>query len=100
MLLCFLQDDVRLVISAFGQKAIPASLNIGQLADVRGVEEVYIHVGVDLHPAQSRETLLWSRAGLESMCTGRGDLYPSLSFKACANLVVRAEGQVDEMLAS
>ena len=93
---------MKVVIYAFGQKATPACLKINELVEVIQTEEIYVHVGIDLHSSSGRETLMWSRAGLESVCD-RGDLYPALSFMACANLVVHSKdvmAQVHHRLAS
>ena len=91
-----------MVVYAMGQKA-PASLDVGQLVHVGSIDELYIHIGIDLHPTDRKETLMWSRPGLEAVSKGKGDLYPSLSFLACGNLVIHAKDvkrEVSENLAS
>jgi hypothetical protein len=84
------QAMLRVVIHSFGQKTTPAVVNIDQLVDIDKAEQLYVHVGIDFHPKEKANTLLWSRLGLENMSRDHGDLYPALSLIDCANFVVRA----------
>lgn len=71
-----------------GQKTIPATIDISQLVDTSSVDEIVVHVGINLMPPDDH-TLMWSRAGLEMMAREKGTLYPALSLIDCANFTIQ-----------
>ena len=57
--------------------------------DPQAIEELTVHVGVDIQPIGD-DTLLWSSARLSSMAERGGQGYQSLSLSDCGNLRVQA----------
>jgi len=90
VLILSFQEDFIVTLSLFGQKDRDTRLNVGDLVNPQAVEELTVHIGVDIEPMEQCDTLLWSRAGLLNLCHRVGKVYPSLSLKDCGSLVVKA----------
>ena len=77
-----------MTVSAFGQKERDAMVNLEELVDPEGIVEMDVHVGVDIHPLQQDDTILWGKTGLRELSVGQ--IYPSLSLSDCGSLIVKA----------
>lgn len=79
------QAHLQVAVAALGQKG-PPEIPIATLVDVMQVQDLCVHLGVVLLPADPDHTLLWSRAGMERISGNLGHMYPSLSLRDCANI--------------
>lgn len=82
---------IKIGISTFGQKTRPPTVALQELVDFSAVYDLTAHVGIDILPKNTGDTLLWSRNGLQDMVLRGGDLYPSMSLIHSANLIVKPQ---------
>lgn len=78
-----------MTLSAFGQKERDAPINLVQWIDPQAVQELYVHVGVNIKPLARDNTLLWSKQGLRQMGLRGEKMYTSLALADCGAMMVK-----------